>query len=116
MTHTFPSTEFPAAYANASNYEDDVIKTLVVCECSCCICSRWSLDGPCEGQIVHFSTKGGVPDLRPLLCTGNDGGIDAPGATLPTNTENGGVSAAGVSAELVCEPCKNQQRYVPTKL
>lgn len=32
MTHTFPSTEFPAAYANASNYEDDVIKTLVVCE------------------------------------------------------------------------------------
>lgn len=63
MTHTFPSTEFPAAYANASNYEDDVIKTLVVCECSCCICSRWSLDGPCEGQMVHFSTKSGVADL-----------------------------------------------------
>ena len=33
MTHTFPSSEFPAAYANATNYEDDVIKTLVVCEC-----------------------------------------------------------------------------------
>ena len=55
MTHTFPSTEFPAAYANASNYEDDVIKTLVVCECSCCICFRWSLDGFC--RVCTFELK-----------------------------------------------------------
>ena len=29
MTHTFPSSQFPEAYMNASNYENEVIKTIV---------------------------------------------------------------------------------------
>ena len=48
------------------------------------------------------------------LSAGNDDGIDAPGAVPPPS--NGGVSAVGVNSELVCEPCKYQHQYVPTKL
>lgn len=65
----------------------------------------------------NLETKSGVADCTlGLLSTGNDDGLDAPGAIPPAGNDNGGVSAAGASAELVCEPCKYQQRYVPTKL
>ena len=73
MTHSYPSTEFPKAYENASNYEDDVIKTLVVCESHrSCVAASMIEEHTCRSRatLQRFLSLCVCRERRWARCTG----------------------------------------------